>query len=85
MEQRRFGTCCENLMEATTQLHEQAVRMFRVLDDGTFFLTVAIGPNEGRTAFYDMAVLFCPFCGIGLQTRDELRRLGHLPAEEAPW
>lgn len=49
-------------------------RLLRVEDNGVFYMAVgAIKTTEG-IGWFDHAVLFCPFCGIQLQTKEEIAR-----------
>lgn len=70
-----LGSCCNDFREALAlpksnffiQEHNQAL-----------YLTVgSIATTEG-TGWFDQAVLFCPFCGAVVQTREQVKeRAGH--------
>jgi len=63
-----FGSCCDDLRAAIEDVPES---FFRVEESiGVFFLAVGYAPTEDGPAFFDQAVLFCPFCGTPLQTRE---------------
>ena len=71
-----FGGCCEDLrasMGVTDATDDTFTSHFLVSDEGVFFLSVGhlsgMGPG---VAWFDQAVLFCPFCGTKLQDKDEL-------------
>jgi hypothetical protein len=48
--------------------------MFRVEDHGVLFMSVGYMMTAQGPAWFDQAVIFCPFCGKQLQTREEIRR-----------
>ena len=46
---------------------------FYVRDDtGVLYLTVGGVKTDRGMGWFDQAVLFCPFCGAQLQTREEI-------------
>ena len=47
-------------------------------------MTVGWSQTEQGVAWFDSAVLFCPFCGARLQTKEEVKkRSGGAPEEES--
>ena len=64
-----FGSCCKDLMSA---MMDQPNPFFFIDNDGVLNMTVAYVPSEGQPGWVDRAVLFCPFCGAALQTREEV-------------
>ena len=64
-----FGSCCKELSEAFSVPN---VSLFRIEENGVLYLTIGSVEVEGRTAWLDQAVIFCPFCGVVLQNRDEI-------------
>lgn len=42
-------------------------------DTGVLYLTVGGVKTDRGMGWFDQAVLFCPFCGTQLQTRDEIK------------
>jgi hypothetical protein len=42
-------------------------------DNGVLYLAVGKLVTEEGTGWFDQAVLFCPFCGMQLQTREEIK------------
>lgn len=48
-------------------------RFLRVSEPGVLYLTVGSVETEQGTGWMDQAVLFCPFCGETLQTKEEIR------------
>jgi hypothetical protein len=64
-----FGSCCNNLKAAMTEVPSSA---FRVEDSGVLYLTVGRVDTDEGPAFFDQAVLFCPFCGTSLQTAESI-------------
>ena len=67
---KSFGSCCSELRNAMTQPPNS---MFRVEENGVLYLSVGYMQLEEGVGWFDSAVLFCPFCGAVLQTRDEVR------------
>jgi len=66
-----FGTCCKDMSEALT-LPEQRFLFVRE-DTGVLYLTVGGVKTDQGMGWFDQAVLFCPFCGTQIQTRDEIK------------
>ncbi|MEI9404820.1 hypothetical protein [Mesorhizobium argentiipisi] len=60
---RKF--CCSTLREVMTELPSPS---FFETDDGTLMMTVGTVETEDGLGYFDQAVMFCPFCGTGLQT-----------------
>jgi hypothetical protein len=48
--------------------------MFRVESNGVLYFSVGFISTPQEPGWFDQAVLFCPFCGVALQTRDEIKR-----------
>jgi hypothetical protein len=67
---REFGTCCKDLKDAFTAAPTST---FRVEENGVLYLSVGYVATERGPAWFDQAVLFCPFCGLKLQDKDEIR------------
>jgi len=65
-----FGSCCKDLAEAMTTPPK---RFFRIEENGVLYLTVGFAQTAEGTAWFDQAVLFCPFCGDKLQDREAIR------------
>ena len=42
-------------------------------DNGVLYLTVGGVKTDRGMGWFDQAVLFCPFCGTQLQTREEIK------------
>jgi hypothetical protein len=68
---KTFGTCCKELADA---LSEPPNSFFHTADNGVLYLTVGYVVTKEGPGFFDQAVLFCPFCGRQLQTREEVSR-----------
>lgn len=64
-----FGSCCKDLADAITLPPE---KFFRVEDNGVLYLTIGYVPTDKGPGFYDQAVIFCPFCGTQLQTKEQV-------------
>lgn len=48
---------------------------FFAVSEGDSVLYLAVGytkTKEGNTAWFDSTVMFCPFCGAQLQTKEEV-------------
>jgi hypothetical protein len=65
----KFGACCADLSAAMTQ---PETSMFRVESNGVFYVSVGYVSTPQGPGWFDQAVLFCPFCGAELQTRNEI-------------
>ena len=65
---KEFGSCCVVLHDAMTHPPNS---LFRV-DGGVLYLAVGYSDTEGGIGWFEQAVLFCPFCGTALQTKDEI-------------
>jgi hypothetical protein len=69
-----FGACCNELKEALAG--EEFEPLLTVGDDGVLYMSVGIvdlgeGDEEGP-GFVDHPLFFCPFCGTGLQSREDV-------------
>ncbi len=65
-----FGSCCKDFYEAMTSPPNS---FFRVENNGVLFLTIGYIQSEEGTGWFDQAVIFCPFCGVKLQDREEIK------------
>ena len=66
-----FGSCCDDLRDAMAL---NATRFFRVEDNGVLYMTVGMVQTTDGPGWFDQAVIFCPFCGTRLQTREAIRQ-----------
>ena len=66
-----FGACCPDMQHATSH---GATRLLRVEDNGVFYMAVGVAETPEGLGWFDQAVLFCPFCGIPLQTREQIAK-----------
>jgi hypothetical protein len=48
--------------------------LIRETEQRTLFLTIGWQKSEPGVAWFDHAMIYCPFCGKQVQDRDELRR-----------
>ncbi|PYS81089.1 MAG: hypothetical protein DMF67_18220 [Acidobacteria bacterium] len=48
--------------------------LFRVEENDVLYLTVGYAQTEQGTAWFDQALIFCPFCGSQIQDREKIRR-----------
>jgi hypothetical protein len=69
MDAQDFGSCCKDLSDA---MHEPPTSFLRI-DDGVLYLSIGYVQTEQGAGFYDQAVLYCPFCGVHLQSREDVR------------
>lgn len=65
-----FGSCCKDLNDAMTS---PPASLFRAEDNGVFYLTIGYASTPEGVAWFDQAPLFCPFCGVQIQDREEIR------------
>jgi hypothetical protein len=67
----QFGLCCTDFREAmdATIVPER----FFFVQSGVLYLSIGYANTERGTAFYDMAVIHCPFCGAQLQTKEAIK------------
>jgi len=54
-------------------MNEPPNSLFRVEDNGVLYLTVGYVLTDEGPGWFDQAALFCPFCGAGLQTKEQIR------------
>ena len=71
MSPQRFGNCCKDLGDA---LNVPPHSLFRVEENGVLYLTIGYAETGEGTAWFDQAVLHCPFCGTKLQDREQIRK-----------
>ena len=70
-----FGSCCADLHKA---MNHGAGHLVRVEDNGVLYMSVGVAETEEGLGWLDQAVLFCPFCGVPLQSREEIARAPRL-------
>jgi hypothetical protein len=63
-----FGSCCDDMSDCMKQ--ENA--LIRTEGDGTLFLTIGYVQMEQGIGWFDHAIIYCPFCGKKLQSRQVL-------------
>lgn len=67
-----FGTCCRELKEAMSG--EDFEPLITVGADRVLYMSVGLVDLEDEEpGMVDHPLFFCPFCGKGLQTADEVR------------
>jgi hypothetical protein len=64
-----FGSCCSELKDA---MQSPPNSSFRVEENGVLYFTVGYVETEQGPGWFDQAVIFCPFCGKQLQSKDEI-------------
>lgn len=70
-----FGSCCEMLKDAMSD--EEFDPLIAVGEDGILYMSVGLvedGDNE--PSMVDYPLMFCPFCGTGVQTEAEIDAKG---------
>ena len=66
-----FGACCETLREAMSGGEFEP--LVSEGEDGVLYMSVGlIDIEEDEPAMVEFPVYFCPFCGKGLQTVEEV-------------
>ena len=70
-----FGTCCSDMEQA---MNHGANRLLRVEDNGVLYMSVGYAETTEGPGWFDQAVLFCPFCGVPLQSREQIARAPRL-------
>jgi hypothetical protein len=71
MDEIQFGSCCKDLGDALVLPPKP---LLKVMENGVLYLTVGYTETSQGFAWFDQALLFCPFCGKQLQDREEIRR-----------
>ncbi len=67
-----FGSCCEELKDAMSG--EEFEPLITLGDDGVLYMSVGLVElDEDEPGMVDHPVFFCPFCGQGLQTPEEVK------------
>jgi len=67
-----FGACCSELKDAMSG--EEFEPLITVGDDGVLYMSVGLVELEDdEPGMVDHPVFFCPFCGKGLQTPEDVR------------
>ncbi len=59
-----FGACCEDIRKAMTI---PTNTFFFVSEEKVLYMSVGYANTEQGTAWFDQAVIFCPFCGTKIQ------------------
>lgn len=69
---KAFGSCCEELKEALEGGDFEP--LVTVGSDGVIYMTVGlVDLEDDEPGLVDHPLFFCPFCGTGLQTPEEVR------------
>ncbi|WP_421693281.1 hypothetical protein [Aestuariivirga sp.] len=64
--------CCDNLRRSLAEVPNST---FAVQENGVAYLSVGyVQIDDGGIGWFDQALLFCPFCGIELQTIAEIKK-----------
>jgi len=65
-----FGSCCSELKDAMVRPPNP---LLRTSEWGVLYLTVGYVSSEQGINWMDQAVIFCPFCGKKLQSKEDIR------------
>jgi hypothetical protein len=71
MHKGPFGSCCKDLHDALTSPPNS---FFPVEESGVLYLTIGYVVTADGPGWFDQAPLFCPFCGVEIQDREEIRQ-----------
>ena len=84
-----FGSCCEAMADI---LNNQDFSPLMAVEEESGVLFMAVGnaiiesddaEEDGEMAWFDQAVMFCPFCGTQLQTPEGIdEKLGAIEEED---
>ena len=67
-----FGSCCDELAEAMSG--EEFEPLITVGDDGVLYMSVGLVELDNEEpGMVDHPVFFCPFCGKGVQTAEDVK------------
>jgi hypothetical protein len=69
-----FGTCCKDLKDA---MESPPKSFFYVEKNKVLYLTVGYAQTKDGPGWFDQAVIFCPFCGSQLQTKEDIAKKAH--------
>ena len=76
-----FGSCCKELKEAMSG--EEFEPLITVGEDGVLYMSVGLVELEDEEpGMVDHPVFFCPFCGKGLQTPEDVSTENGAASEE---
>ncbi|MBC7864498.1 MAG: hypothetical protein IAF38_16100 [Bacteroidia bacterium] len=68
-----YGTCCADLKDACDTSKVQN-SFFYISEEKVFYQTVGYMNTEKGPAYFDQAVIYCPFCGKKYRTKKRSRR-----------
>lgn len=72
VNQGTFGSCCGDLNDAMSG--EEFEPLITVGEDGVLYMSVGLVElDDDEPGMVDHPVFFCPFCGKGLQTAEEVK------------
>jgi hypothetical protein len=69
-----FGSCCKDLSDAMTKPPNKFIF---VETNNVLYLTIGYVQTEKGPGWFDQAVIYCPFCGKQIQSREEIARKAH--------
>lgn len=71
----KFGSCCEMLKEAMSD--QEFDPLIGVGEDGVLYMSIGLVEDEqNEPSMVDYPLMFCPFCGSGVQTDAEIDAKG---------
>ena len=65
---KEIGSCCSDLKEAMSEPNS----FFLMGENGVFYMTISYVDTEDGPAFMDQALIFCPFCGTQVQSKEQI-------------
>lgn len=72
VNQGTFGSCCGDLNDAMSG--EEFEPLITVGEDGVLYMSVGLVElDDDEPGMVDHPVFFCPFCGKGVQTAEEVK------------
>ena len=65
-----FGTCCKDLEDAMLT----PPNTFFLVSQEILYMSVGYANTEKGTAWFDQAIIYCPFCGVKLQDKKDISK-----------
>jgi hypothetical protein len=72
---QKFGSCCKDLYEAMIVPPQT---FFRIEENEVLYLTIGYTQTDECVGWLDQAIIFCPFCGVQIQDREEIKNKSHV-------
>lgn len=68
-----FGTCCDSMKETLNS--KEFEPLIEVGEDGVLYMSLGLvggDDDDEEPSMIDHPIFFCPFCGKGVQTAEEV-------------